>query len=290
VVIDRWETLAEECRIWEQDNSEVPGLFFEFAGGAENYNCLFLEILLSLEKPPLLFEECRLQDWLRGGHVVRAASILRALCRRSHLSRAARVEPSGLPAGRMSANAVVWRTWYSTLNQLMADVPARDRGRIEIRALPQGISIAGEWYLAVPAHSAAPDVALNLMKLLTSRDAELDRMKRGVGLPTRLSFYRSKQPHIKSYVSPFFEMNIDVIGQVVEQAFPRSCLGCYGQVAGVLSSHLQAVVELSDDAVDSSIDLILARLGEEIGFVLNKKGCRARGTCSLPASEAVPAS
>ena len=280
-----WEALSAECQAWEAENAEVPGVFFDFPGGQENYNCLFLEILLTLASPPSEVRGCRLREWLAGSVCVQAAELVRKLCRRSHLARAARLDSQSSLPQRLNAMALVWRTWYSTLNQLMAELPWLNRSAIGVTQLPQGVSIAGEWYLAAPAHSAAPDVALNLMKLLTSRDAELERMKRGVGLPTRLSFYRSKQAHLKSYVSPFFAMNIDVIGQILENAFPRSCLGCYGQAAGVLSSHLQAIIELSDEAAaDGGIELILERLGEEIGFVLNNIGCRERGTCSVPAA------
>jgi hypothetical protein len=180
----------------------------------------------------------------------------------------------------LNRTAIVWRTWYSTLNQLMLDLSAAERAQIEIVPLPKGISVAGEWYLAVPAHSAAPDVALNLMKLLTSRDAELERMKRGVGLPTRLSFFRSKQANLRTHVSPFFTMNIDVIGEIVDKAFARSSFGCYAQVAGVLSPQLQAIVELTDEAVAArGIEMILERLTEEVGFVLNDSGCAERGSC-----------
>ena len=52
-----------------------------------------------------------------------------------------------------------------------------ERDEIHVSALPQSLSVAGEWYLTVPGYSAAPDVGLQIIKLLTTHDAELTRLR-----------------------------------------------------------------------------------------------------------------
>jgi KaiC/GvpD/RAD55 family RecA-like ATPase len=285
-----WGRLAEACRRWEHDH-DGDSLFFDFPKmSVENYNCLFLEILLSRSEPPQTNNTCHLQEWLSGPESIAAATLMRTLCRRAHLLQP-HVRVDGVSPSRpihMNGQAIVWRTWYSTLNQMMSELSVKDRLEIDVVPLPGNIGIAGEWYVGVPAHSAAPDVALSLMKFLTSREAELDRMKLGVGLPTRSSFYQSTHSGVRSRVSPYFTIDMDVLTGLVETAFARSRFDCYAHLSGILAAHLQTVIELADDDVaESDIPLIFESLGAKIGFMRNDLSCGRRGVCDGPGQPTV---
>jgi KaiC/GvpD/RAD55 family RecA-like ATPase len=271
-----WQGLAKACVRWEATH-DPAALFFDFPGGnGENYNCLFLEILLSLARPRAGFPECALREWVTSKDALQAARLMRILCRRSHFQQPNTRFGGHAPrrSVHMSPKAIVWRTWYSTLNQLMSEMPANDRGHIHVTALPNRVSMAGEWFLAVPMHSAAPDVAMKLMGFITSREAELDRMKLGVGLPTRTSFYDSPRKSGRSRISPYFDIETALLSDLAHHAFARSLFDCYAQVSGVLSSHLQAVIELEDEAADDDgIALVLDSLDQEIRFMQTDRPC-----------------
>ncbi|MGP3779937.1 hypothetical protein ACTWKD_14440, partial [Halanaerobium saccharolyticum] len=60
----------------------------------------------------------------------------------------------------LDPTAAVWRTWYTTLAQLLATMDPEEAAQIVVRPLPGDITVAGEWFLGIPAYSAAPDVGL----------------------------------------------------------------------------------------------------------------------------------
>lgn len=279
-----WTALAEASRQWEEKNGATAGLFFEFPQVTqENYNCLYLEILLSLCAPPTEPSGCCFQEWLRRPEALEAAELFRTLCRRAYLRTPATHPGRRSPQIRieMSTESVVWRTWYGTLNQMLSKMPAGERLDIEVIPLPNRVSISGEWYLGVPSHSAAPDVALNLIKFLTSREAELDRARLGVGLPTRSTFYQSKDPSIRTKVSPFFSMEIDVLRNLVETAFARSSFDCYAQFAGVLAPHLQTIIEIGDgEDIHEQTRRVFESLEEKVEFLRKGQAC---GSCARTA-------
>jgi hypothetical protein len=146
---------------------------------------------------------------------------------------------------------MVYRHWYTTLNEMMRELSKTEDGRQKARLLkfarlPGGVSMSGEWYLAIPAHSAAPDAGLDLIKLITSRDAELNRVRLGVGLPTRRSFYErapADGPR-RVDVSPYFVLDAQVVKEMVERAFHRSDFSCYHQVSQMLAYYLKKVIEI----------------------------------------------
>ena len=244
-----WSALAAECERWERDHSD--DLFFDFSSlSLESFNCLFFEILLSIGGKPAPPESdqggsfCALREWITSDMAQEAMVLMHRLCRRAHMTRRAVFtdEPGG-PGPRRHIRAQVSRHWYSTLNQMLAEMPAEERASIEVMPLPGGVSVAGEWYLGVPSYSAAPQVGLRIIELLTSPEAELDRVKLGIGLPTRVSFYAFRESSQVS-VSPYFSMHGAALSDVVANAFPRSSFGCYPSVTATLSSHLQDLLEI----------------------------------------------
>jgi len=286
-VIASWQKLATACKIWETKNSE--GIFFDYPkGSSENSNCLFLEILLSLQNKNGIFPiqlQCLLK-LLHSNDAVRAAELFRVLCRRSYIvayesaSAERGTESNGGSTFEVSQSAMVWRHWYSTLNQMMSKLPPSQRADITVCPLPGGIVIAGEWYLGIPAYSAAPDVGLDIIRLLTSREAELNRLRLGVGLPTRKAFYetgdcRGRQ---RSEISPFFSFSYGLRGvqELLRNAFRRSDFHCYRKISRALNFYLGKVLELPEDSpaeIRSRIRALFLELRDSEDFMSSDWNC-----------------
>jgi len=234
-----WRSLAETCEAWEREHRDKDELFFDFpAVTSENLNCLFLEILQSLGPIPETAESgCRLLDWLSSDTAAEASFLFRKLCYRAYAHRPETLQRTLVKGAPITANskAQVWRHWYTTLNQMLSGMPREDRSTIRVGPLPGAVSTAGEWYLGVPAYSAAPDVGLKLIKLFTTHEAESDRLRLGVGLPTRDSFYLETPG--RSSISPLFAMDADVLRGLVNNAFRRSSFGCYPKFSNLLSVY-----------------------------------------------------
>jgi hypothetical protein len=147
--------------------------------------------------------------------------------------------------------------------------------------------MAGEWYLALPAYTAAPDVGLKIMELLGSRDAELNRLRLGVGLPLRETFYR---PLIERQltvcpISPFFSMPVVQVHDLLVNAFRRSVFACYLRVHRVLAHHLKRIIELpeaSDEQLEERARDLLAGARSQMDFAhidADCARCRVRQRC-----------
>ncbi len=243
-----WEVLSRECSRWESENPQAQDVFFDFPKvTGENYCALFIEILLWLAgKPEVLQSECSLQAWFTSDHAVKAACIMHRLCQRAealiHEGGSQNLQqPSPF---RVNHQARVWRHWYSTLNQMLGDMLPVERAQTTVVPLPGAISVAGEWFLALPRYSAAPDVGLKIIELYTSPEAEMDRVRYGVGLPVRSSFYRSIAGSSSISVSPYFAMDGKDVLSIIENAFVRSSFACYTRQASMLSTHLKNVLSL----------------------------------------------
>jgi hypothetical protein len=140
-------------------------------------------------------------------------------------------------------------------------------------------------------------VALSLIRALTSPDAELDRLQRGVGLPTRQSFYRtygsetvrangSSGGFQGTPLSPLVSMNMDLLSLLVENAFQRSAFPCYQQFSSILSSHLQRLLDLHK-VERTDAEQMLASLKDRIRFLRSQRSC---APCDRSAANVAPAS
>jgi KaiC/GvpD/RAD55 family RecA-like ATPase len=283
---ESWAELAEECLTWEAAHSDISAIFFDFpANSDESFNCLFLEILLSLGDSDSDHTRCAMQACLRSDSAHRAGKLMRTLCFRAHLAHAKHqiLHQRSSGAGYrplVSKSAAVWRHWYSTLNDMMFDMPPDLRAAIHVSALPAGVSVASERYLAVPAYSEAPDLGLKIINLFTSHTAESDRLRLGVGLPTRSSFYRhvtaAKTPQIS--VSPYFSMDQTVLENLAaNKGFRRSTFGCYTDLRGLLASHLRRIIEIpqgDETDIDREVANIFRSLTDKIEFAgINEQVC-----------------
>ena len=122
---------------------------------------------------------------------------------------------------------------------MMHDMSWEQRKNIYITMLPNKASVAGGWYLGVPKFSAAPEVGLEIIKLMTSKYAESERLRLGVGLPTRREFYRKASSINDDRISPYFCVDIKKIAELLigkaENRFRRSDFACYTTISKVLS-------------------------------------------------------
>jgi hypothetical protein len=209
--------------------------------------------MMSIKPVPEGWGHCRFREWLHCDEYIEAGRIFRQLCRRSYLTTEAQVRDGRAHNEaidkyiNVNKDAKVWRHWYSTLNQMMSQLSPEEKAEIVVKPLPDKRSVAGEWYLAVPAYSSAPEVGIEIIKLLTSRDAEFDRMREGVGLPTRVSLYGPDDANdLPLEVSPHFSVNAAELRYIVNHAFSRSHFGCYTEVTRNLSFSLQKILQIPD--------------------------------------------
>jgi KaiC/GvpD/RAD55 family RecA-like ATPase len=287
-----WGALALACERWESQNANSPeAVFFDFPKESpENFNCLFFEILLSLAQPPASGTKQGFLEWITSKEAFEASLLFQRLGHRAYAlyrSSAGRAAPPAetIPF-RVNHNAVVWRHWYTTLNQMFRDVAGAgglSHKSIRVCGLPGNIAIAGEWYLGIPAYSAAPTAAVEIVKLLSNRQAELERLHLGVGLPTRKDFYQSRRPRAdERMVSPYFSMNVRLIRNLVENAFSRALLEGYAEVAQILAYHLQRILELDNrQGVESRIRKVFHDLEAMITFVGGNPGHKPERSATL---------
>jgi KaiC/GvpD/RAD55 family RecA-like ATPase len=275
-VIRDWDLLAKACVDWERKNQE-PNLYFDFPGETdENYNCLFWEILLAgTGIKQLKGDYCAMVKLLTSPEAVKAALIMRSLGRRAYLQKpsANRQQQPGSLRNRLAvdAKALVWRHWYTTVNDMLAGLEEAARQDIGLALLPRGVCVAGEWFVAIPQHSAAVEKGLELIGRLTSKEAELDRMNHGVGLPTRRDFYYRENANSDfGMVSPFFRLSKSAMGARIRSAFRRSSFACYSLLSPILATHLKQILKMPDSArrvLRREVKDVLASLADTLGFI-----------------------
>jgi ABC-type glycerol-3-phosphate transport system substrate-binding protein len=176
----------------------------------------------------------------------------------------------------LTSSAIISRHWYNTLNQMMADLGSEKRASYSITMLPgfgagqSYMTTAGEWYLAVPAYSAAPEVAMDVIEYLTTPDNEMQRLHLGVSLPTRADYYSPDAPRMATDFSPFFEMPRDALSNLVEGVFRRSDFPKYQAFAETLSSHLQRLLFVGSphyghvlDGLTAALNFVNSRMARE---------------------------
>jgi KaiC/GvpD/RAD55 family RecA-like ATPase len=254
-----WEELAKHCAQFDAAHPNDSDLFFScpVADDAfETYNCLFFEILASLA-PPAEEDLVDLSHWLDAEvtreYAKKAACLFHRLCRKSH---AKRKEPQ---------EGIVARHWFNTLNQVVSKFDSEKRDRIKVQPLFGNLTTAGDWYLAIPAHSASPEVGLRLIEHLTSPALETARLELGVGLPTRRAFFEAKGGANTS-VSPYFDLSPADLNGLMKNALRRSKFHGYQSYTNTISSHLRWILELpmGEDKSDSARILLQTKIGERV--------------------------
>jgi hypothetical protein len=255
-------------------------------------------------------QDCQLEAWIRSTPAREAAYVFRDICHLSHdyefqyLPRPntrSKVHDRGFTnipderaktryrdfndvAGEGKYCPAIWRHWYNTLSQMLWELRPDERLKIEVQPLFGDVSTAGEWYLAIPAYSAAPEVGWQIIDSLTSPDRELKRLHRGIGLPTRTAFYDQTGVPAENATmsSPFFHLSRYKLRKLVVHAFRRSRFSCYARMSETLAAHLQRILEIpvppsqNSHHIKSEIDTILAHLADSIRYIQTREIC---GNC-----------
>ncbi|HEY5959035.1 MAG TPA: hypothetical protein VIV60_20890 [Polyangiaceae bacterium] len=267
-----WRELCEAAQQYNSHRDDGMPLFFEFSRRVdEDYCCLFLEMLLGNAGgalPEASDGLGGLKEWIstdafrvalgcfhvlghpaymkdRGGqdvHVTAQNSDSEELSiltgeSPSHFEnhRLLVSEPTPVTGSRISAaSALITRQWYTNLS-----MATRLQVPYKVVPLPGGVSISGEWYLGVGAHSAVPELGFRIiLDELTSRKAEFARMRLGIGLPVTAQFYRDHDAD--SFFPPHVEISKDLaLSDLIRKAQRRSRIYQYHLLAPILSKHLQ---------------------------------------------------
>lgn len=280
-----WRMLAQQVEHLE--NSTLPDgksgetysadrVVFDFPKvSSENFNCLFFEILESMQPAKTLEDVCSLEHWLQSPEALEAAVLMRRIGGRSHrlLQRTRRefsqTGPSVLSI-ELNPSACIWRTWYSTLIQLLSTFPPEEAAKVMVIPLPGDVTVGGEWFLGIPAHSAAPDVGLRLIRNLTTREAEFERMKRGVGLPTRPRLYEGTPDDAP--LSESFRLKYSDFNRLLTNRFRRSAFLCYRDFSDILGTHLRAIIDLQSED-KSEINRLLKTAISKIRIIQSDSRC-----------------
>jgi hypothetical protein len=175
-------------------------------------------------------------------------------------------------AVKLNPEAIVWRHWYSTFGELASALPLAQRENVVAAPLPGGLNLAGEWYLAVPPRSAAPDCAMEIIQEITKPEAALERLNRGVGLPARSSFYNVAPPVRRDWHVHLHDLAIDIpsLRSLIESPIFRSSFRGYPQIATSLSAHLLRIIELQEEpwhALQRRISGILENVNRQLRFL-----------------------
>jgi KaiC/GvpD/RAD55 family RecA-like ATPase len=283
-----WSSLAAACDVFEEHRKETEvqallrelhfsdaerehACLFEHTGWMdENSAVLYLEILLWLRSRTAAGAKAaqheKLERWVLSDEGIEAALIFRRLCRPGHLRNGSgRVAPRVLadrsaPEQTQTARtpctgALVWRHWFTTLGELADALPPEAVSGTTVRVLPGAAkpgdcSVAGEWYLGVLADSALPEAGLALINNLVTPEAELERLRRGIGLPTQRYFYGNASENEGVPAETWsrsrqlnFTVSRPALRDVLENAFRRSQFDGYVRRAPSLSFALWSVLD-----------------------------------------------
>jgi trehalose/maltose transport system substrate-binding protein len=155
-----------------------------------------------------------------------------------------------------SGNAVFMRNWpYAWALGNADDSPIK--GKIGVSALPKGgddgrhTATLGGWQLAVSKYSQNPEIAVDLVRYLTSSEEQKRRALEGSFAPTIASLY--KAPDVVE-ANPFFEQLGGVLAEAV--ARPSSVTGeKYNQVSSEFFNAVHSVLSGETDAASSFAEL-----------------------------------
>jgi hypothetical protein len=268
--LSSWPAIAELCQ------QRPDTLVFDFPQYSDqNFNCLFLEILQSLAPRDFSGHQVAFDEWLSDKSLaVRALQTFHAVgnkAYKTHREKESQKTKKQLAKPharyRTRTEAMIWRHWFSTFRDFYSASKVVDAKQLEISSLPGETSTSGDWYLAVPLRSAAPGVALETIKALTSPYAELSRFYEGVGLPTRSKLFGPTNQAGTSLIAPqitqFGKFDLPVFATLRRLPIQRSLIRNYGAFSRVIAVTLKDLLE--QDAVNQAgLENLLSRLLENL--------------------------
>ena len=242
-----WDEIAKRC--WARSNrgeaAEPSRPFFDCPLETdEDYNCLFIEVLLGtgLARSELMSDF----GWLEKPSVVHALALFRVLCHDPQAWRDSQPRPA---SNREPCRPLVARHWYTTFCDFSNRLGPREHLEYRLVPLPtraeQGsVAISGEWYLAVPIFSVAPLLGLEIIRALTTREEELERMRLGVGLPVSSEFYTPGDGVLSERLPRMKAVDLQLFHKLSSDAFRRSQVKEYARLSPILASHLRYVARM----------------------------------------------
>lgn len=277
-VITSWRTLAQHAEQAETDKPDE--IFFDFPKGtAENFNCLYLEILLSLIREDTSAEGEGLAENIERelfgigndlankldiqhvfGHelATEAAVLFAILCRKAFSAgRKNRFErgkdSSSYGDYKIASSAKVMRHWFTTVQQhLQGDFSAASE--ICVVPLPSNVSTSGQWYLGIPRSSRKSQLAYSILRSLTSRDADIDRLHQGVGLPVRNELYAARPYCNQEYVL-LRELDAEFFSNLSEHPIQRSKFKDYSLLSNTIAEHLIRLLTIANGLSRAELEL-----------------------------------
>ncbi|MBN2441481.1 MAG: hypothetical protein JXJ04_09040 [Spirochaetales bacterium] len=160
-------------------------------------------------------------------------------------------------------DAAFYLCWYSQLRLFIKNHPELAEN-IRVCALPGG-SIRGDWSLGIVKGSVSLNLGLKVIRQLCSETEDYNRFARGIGLPTRKSFY-SEEGIIPEYFAwPRSIVKLNDIYKIYKQAIRRSSIPYYEKIRQPLSIVFgQLIPPKAMDADQSKrIKEIISRLPEQ---------------------------
>jgi KaiC/GvpD/RAD55 family RecA-like ATPase len=258
-----WPEIVEEAKKWKERNKAEGETrpFFSFPmSEPENWNCLFLEILAGTSSSAdWITKSTKLGDILSYENRIRreildASEIFHQVVHDEYM----RVISSGALKrsnrfDRSEPSAVVSRQWFTTLQETLremgkleqrsANSPGIDPVRIasyRVRRLPGNWSVTGHWYLGILRNSISIPAGHKFLEFVTSRAANEDRLRVGVGLPVYGSDFTLQEKSCPSWPchdSEFFR-------EIPCKYISRSKISDYLENTNALTKLLQSIVRL----------------------------------------------
>jgi hypothetical protein len=262
-----WDKVVKAAR--EFKNKGTQGLFFDFPQTTgENINCLFFEMALeylqrggqSANLPRGGFSAFR--AWLAQRAVTDTFKAFHELCgpARNAWQKRPSDEADKPPA---PTSAIVTRQWFTTLRGFKARAD-EDWETFEIRPLPGKIAINGDWYLAVPSQCAVTAVGARIIKFMTSRHRQNERVIKGVGLPVNEAFYA----HQSRFFPKKSNVMLGALGGLMKSAHKRSSISNYARISPVLTFYLLELLDMpsvSDEIIEELVGRLLVDCELAIG-------------------------
>jgi KaiC/GvpD/RAD55 family RecA-like ATPase len=260
-----WESIARYAMMWEADSAKNDRLFFDFQSNkSETYISFFFEMAMGMgiETPQ---KGASLAEWFSGyksliKRLLANYWLLGHRAHRAHPEEYYRFDREGKVEHKknwkkedLESKPIFWRHWFTTAAELFAQFSPECWPMLEVRMLPGGGAVAGEWYLTIPASSAAPEFAAEIIKHLISKDDEIERLRLGVGLPVRASFYEMEEGGLDMLRCRYFSLPARETGERLSRALRRSDIRDYSSVSRLLSFHLKRVLELERDEAESAL-------------------------------------
>jgi hypothetical protein len=116
-------------------------------------------------------------------------------------------------------------------------------------------------------------LGLEIIKTLTSKEAEIERLQRNIGLPCRDLFYRERGagPGGKAGSSACIPLDYETMKKLIKSAFRRSRFACYSVVTKSISYHLLKIIEVPDEVeIESTIVGIFNSMRNSIDYLTSK--------------------